>query len=115
MQIYCKSDVLATGAVLVDLPGTGDSNRARNRVAEDYMSRCERLWIVAPIDRILDSTAVRGTFCEPETLLGCHLTDLLDLLDDNLKPRQLSALSVYCLSLTCIDYTFLFLNLHFLR
>lgn len=65
VQIYCKADVLATGAVLVDLPGTGDSNKARNCVAEDYMNNCERYWVVAPIDRILDSESVRGAYLLP--------------------------------------------------
>lgn len=65
VQIYSKADVLATGAVLVDLPGTGDSNKARNRVAEDYMNKCERYWVVAPIDRILDSESVRGACLLP--------------------------------------------------
>ena len=60
VQLFCNAQILATGAVLVDLPGVNDSNKARNRVAKDYMDQCENYWLVAPVDRILDSDTMKG-------------------------------------------------------
>lgn len=37
VRIYTRSDVLSTGAVLVDLPGVHDSNAARAAIARQYM------------------------------------------------------------------------------
>ena len=61
VEILCDKPLLKTGAVLVDLPGTGDSNRARNKVAQKYMSQCDRFWVVASIERFLDSQTVKRT------------------------------------------------------
>lgn len=36
-RLYVKSPILATGAVIVDLPGVHDANAARAAVAESYM------------------------------------------------------------------------------
>lgn len=58
VRLYIKADVLKTGAVLVDLPGSHDSNAARSNVGEAYMVDCSALWIVAPITRAVnDKTA----------------------------------------------------------
>ncbi|KAJ3531553.1 hypothetical protein NM688_g7558 [Phlebia brevispora] len=64
VEIFCDCPLLACGAVLVDLPGTGDSNKARDRVAAEYMTQCERYWVVAPIERILDSESVQDLISE---------------------------------------------------
>jgi hypothetical protein len=40
VRIYTKAVALSTGAVIVDLPGVHDSNKARAAIAEDYMKRC---------------------------------------------------------------------------
>ncbi|KAF2128828.1 hypothetical protein P153DRAFT_423306 [Dothidotthia symphoricarpi CBS 119687] len=63
VKIYIKSPALATGAVIVDLPGVHDSNAARAAVAQGYMKQCTGLWIVAPINRAVDDKAAK-------TLLG---------------------------------------------
>lgn len=44
--VKCKSEVLSKGAVIVDLPGNGDSNAARNAVAAAYLQRCDSIWTV---------------------------------------------------------------------
>ncbi|KAG2028026.1 hypothetical protein GB937_000476 [Aspergillus fischeri] len=54
VYLYVKAQALATGAVLVDLPGLYDSNAARVAVADDYLKRCAAHWIVAPINRAVD-------------------------------------------------------------
>lgn len=40
VRIYCKAPALATGAVIVDLPGVQDSNAARAAVAAKYLQLC---------------------------------------------------------------------------
>lgn len=65
VRIYTKAPVLSAGAVLVDLPGTHDSNAARAAVADDYMKQCNGLWIVAPINRAVNDKAAK-------TLLGAQ-------------------------------------------
>ncbi|GFF30677.1 hypothetical protein IFM58399_02648 [Aspergillus lentulus] len=54
VRLYVKAQTLATGAVLVDLPGLYDSNAARVAVADDYLKRCAAHWVVAPINRAVD-------------------------------------------------------------
>lgn len=64
VRIYVKSRALATGAVVVDLPGVHDANAARAAVAEGYMKQCTGLWIVAPINRAVDDKAAKSLLGE---------------------------------------------------
>ncbi|KAL2385678.1 hypothetical protein RJ035_004895 [Blastomyces gilchristii] len=59
VRLYVKAPVLATGAVIVDLPGTQDANAARAAVASRYIERCSSLWIVAPITRAVDDKTAK--------------------------------------------------------
>ncbi|KAF7313741.1 hypothetical protein HMN09_00531200 [Mycena chlorophos] len=51
VNVRAPSDALSTGAILVDLPGTGDANAARNTIARNYMKKANCIWILAPIHR----------------------------------------------------------------
>ncbi|KAL1946555.1 hypothetical protein VTO73DRAFT_14659 [Trametes versicolor] len=62
VRIFVHCAVLSSGAVLVDLPGAGDSNAARNRIAQSYMTRADRFFIVAPIARAV-SNKVAAELC----------------------------------------------------
>ncbi|KAL8800856.1 MAG: hypothetical protein Q9182_004876 [Xanthomendoza sp. 2 TL-2023] len=64
VRLYVKSPALATGAVIVDLPGVHDANAARAAVAEGYMKQCTGLWIVAPINRAVDDKAAKSLLGE---------------------------------------------------
>ena len=64
VRIFVKSPALATGAVIVDLPGVHDANAARAAVAEGYMKQCTGLWIVAPINRAVDDKAAKSLLGE---------------------------------------------------
>lgn len=64
VRIHVKSQALATGAVIVDLPGVHDANAARAAVAEGYMKQCTGLWIVAPINRAVDDKAAKSLLGE---------------------------------------------------
>ncbi|KAF2757867.1 hypothetical protein EJ05DRAFT_368999 [Pseudovirgaria hyperparasitica] len=60
VRIFVRSPALATGAVIVDLPGVQDSNAARAAVAAGYMKQCTGLWIVAPITRAVDDKSAKN-------------------------------------------------------
>ncbi|KAK4218122.1 hypothetical protein QBC37DRAFT_446731 [Rhypophila decipiens] len=54
VRIFVKVPVLDTGLVIVDLPGTQDSNAARSAVAAKYIEKCTGLWVIARIVRATD-------------------------------------------------------------
>ncbi|KAK1854006.1 hypothetical protein CCHR01_03311 [Colletotrichum chrysophilum] len=70
VRIFLKSKVLSTGVVLVDLPGSRDSNSARAAVAAKYTKECTRLSIIAPITRAINDRTAK-------TLLGQHFRQQL--------------------------------------
>ncbi|KAG9234345.1 hypothetical protein BJ875DRAFT_16569 [Amylocarpus encephaloides] len=59
VKLYLKCPLLATGLVLVDLPGLGDSNSARGNVALNYMSSLDHIWIAADIVRAVDENIAK--------------------------------------------------------
>uniref|UniRef100_A0A8C8RII6 FHA domain-containing protein n=1 Tax=Pelusios castaneus TaxID=367368 RepID=A0A8C8RII6_9SAUR len=58
------SDVLKTGAVLVDLPGIRDSNAARDNAAKEYLKNCSAVWVVANITRAVDDKTAKEMLSE---------------------------------------------------
>ncbi|KAH8084307.1 hypothetical protein BXZ70DRAFT_1011998 [Cristinia sonorae] len=54
VKVRSNAMALATGVILVDLPGVADANAARNLIAKQYMKKCDKVWIVAPIIRAAD-------------------------------------------------------------
>lgn len=59
-RIFVRSAVLSTGIVLVDLPGSHDSNAARAAVADHYLKQCSAIWVVSPISRAIDDEAAEN-------------------------------------------------------
>ena len=59
VKIYTRSPALSTGAVIVDLPGTHDSNAARVAVNDRYIEECTWVWIVAAITRAVDDKSAK--------------------------------------------------------
>ncbi|KAJ7600677.1 P-loop containing nucleoside triphosphate hydrolase protein [Mycena floridula] len=57
VKIECRSPILETGVVLIDLPGTSDTNAVRNNIAETFMKKCDFLWVVSPMSRASDEKA----------------------------------------------------------
>jgi hypothetical protein len=51
VRIKCGARALSKGTILVDLPGVADANAARSAIAKEYMKKCNRIWIAAPITR----------------------------------------------------------------
>ncbi|KAI1792928.1 hypothetical protein LXA43DRAFT_886825, partial [Ganoderma leucocontextum] len=60
VKIFCRSAALSTGLTLVDLPGTADTNAARDRIAKDYLKICDHCWIVSPITRAVSDKVASG-------------------------------------------------------
>ena len=69
--------LLASGAVLVDLPGVRDANAARGRIAEGYLKCCNAIWIVADITRAVDNKTAK------------------DLLGDQFRRQMVSIINIY--------------------
>ncbi|KAK9811490.1 hypothetical protein WJX72_004764 [[Myrmecia] bisecta] len=63
-QIRHNWQVLASGAVIVDLPGVRDANAARGAVAEGYLKKCNAIWIVADITRPVDNRTAKDLLGE---------------------------------------------------
>jgi hypothetical protein len=51
VKIFVKAKILSTGLVLVDLPGSFDTNAARSSVAEKYQEQLAVTCVIAPIVR----------------------------------------------------------------
>ncbi|KAG9038318.1 hypothetical protein FRB95_001730 [Tulasnella sp. JGI-2019a] len=64
VRVRCSAKALSTGAILVDLPGTADSNAARSSIAQQYMQRCQCIWILAPITRAVDDKVAKDLLGE---------------------------------------------------
>eukprot|EP00168_Porphyra_purpurea_P009164 TRINITY_DN2210_c0_g1_i5.p1 TRINITY_DN2210_c0_g1~~TRINITY_DN2210_c0_g1_i5.p1 ORF type:complete len:1827 (+),score=432.58 TRINITY_DN2210_c0_g1_i5:250-5481(+) len=54
--------LLSGGLTLVDLPGLGDANSARNSVVAGYIDRCHGILATAPITRARDNKSTKDIF-----------------------------------------------------
>lgn len=59
-RIYCNAPALSSGAILVDLPGSADTNKARSGVAAKYMKDCSHVWVVTNIKRATADQNAKG-------------------------------------------------------
>jgi GTP-binding protein EngB required for normal cell division len=59
VKIFLKAPLLENGLVMVDLPGLGDSNAGRAKIAERYMTNLDHAWIVADIVRAVDNQVAK--------------------------------------------------------
>lgn len=88
VKIRCSAEVLITGSILVDLPGTNDSNAARSSVSEAHIQNCDRVWITAEATRAVSDQSASGTLCFISHLR--NLSDHPDLISNALR-RQLKS------------------------
>ncbi|TDL30169.1 hypothetical protein BD410DRAFT_759365 [Rickenella mellea] len=79
--IRCDSDVLKKGAILVDLPGIGDENRARSSIAPSYLKDSDCIFILAPITRAVSEQAARVLLGNAFKLHcpNCHFGSFADI------------------------------------
>lgn len=95
VKVFVHAPALATGAVLVDLPGVMDTNQARSHVSKRYMQSCDHLFVVAPMKRAVDDSVAHNLVStapkeqvQLDGLYG-HATFIGTLADDA-KPREVS-------------------------
>ncbi|EEQ83790.2 uncharacterized protein BDCG_00595 [Blastomyces dermatitidis ER-3] len=96
VRLYVKAPVLATGAVIVDLPGTQDANAARAAVASRYIERCSSLWIVAPITRATDPKWTALFICSKtdDINLSEIVVDFDDIVDEPFSTPDIPEISI---------------------
>jgi hypothetical protein len=89
------------------LPGISDTNEARVELTHDFIKTCDYIWVVAPLDRIADDSAVNQLFSryakpfKGNICVICTHTDdgvigdednLIDFIGENLEdPDQILA------------------------
>ncbi|KAJ7700013.1 hypothetical protein B0H17DRAFT_274436 [Mycena rosella] len=95
VNVRCPSAALATGAVLVDLPGTGDANAARNSIAKTYLKKCDCIWILAPITRAVDDKIAKD-------LLGDAFRTQL-MMDGNYDDSAITFIASKCDDIACSE------------
>ncbi|KAH7133693.1 hypothetical protein EDB81DRAFT_859227 [Dactylonectria macrodidyma] len=61
IRVYLNSQVLRTGVVLADLPGLQDTNLARVRATQDYLIKCDNVFIVAEISRAITDQSLKSS------------------------------------------------------
>ncbi|RUP50458.1 hypothetical protein BC936DRAFT_139017 [Jimgerdemannia flammicorona] len=89
------------GVRLVDLPGFGDWNAARDRIAQEYLRMCDSVWAVAESTRASDSATFKKTLNDSlrrdflmdgklsDMAIICTKTDLIEVQDDDIENLQL--------------------------
>ncbi|XP_071085573.1 nuclear GTPase SLIP-GC-like [Haliotis cracherodii] len=80
-----------SGVNLVDLPGVGDSNPARENVARKYMQTCDVLLVVTKIQRAVDNKTVKHTLGDKlfRQLLMDHTKTVVACTQaDDVKPSE---------------------------
>ncbi|KAJ7638747.1 hypothetical protein FB45DRAFT_988699 [Roridomyces roridus] len=95
VNVRCSATALATGAILVDLPGTGDVNAARNSIAKNYMKRSNCIWILAPITRAVDDKIAKD-------LLGEAFKSQL-MMDQNYNDSTVTFIATKCDDISCSE------------
>ncbi|KAM4689951.1 nuclear GTPase SLIP-GC, partial [Rhinophrynus dorsalis] len=73
------AEVLRTGAVLVDLPGTRDSNAARDSIAKKYLQSCDVVWVVTNITSAVDDQTAKellGASLKRQLYMDGHLNTM---------------------------------------
>ncbi|KAJ7507726.1 hypothetical protein B0H11DRAFT_1968347 [Mycena galericulata] len=95
VNVRCSAAALATGAILVDLPGTGDANAARNSIAKEYMKKSNCIWILAPITRAVDDKLAK------ELLGEAFRTQLM--MDRNYNDTAITFIATKCDDISCSE------------
>ena len=72
VRVFLDAKVLETGLVLADLPGLRDSNIARTRRVEQYLYRCDQVFVVANINRAVTDQSVKNQICARGSELQSH-------------------------------------------
>jgi hypothetical protein len=109
-KVKLQSPALASGAILVDLPGVADGNAARSNIARKYLKNCKFIWIVAPITRAVDDQIAKGAaiyLCTQRPHPDSFVTVPEDLLGDafRMQLKSMSTSTILSLHLILITFT----------
>ncbi|KAF2223234.1 hypothetical protein BDZ85DRAFT_124153 [Elsinoe ampelina] len=90
VEICLPSKLLGRGLSIVDCPGLTDYHALRRQAAEDYLKKCDIIFILAPIRRIIDDPDVRKYVRTYAALKGlANVVVIPTMIDDiNEPPRS---------------------------
>ncbi|OQD86148.1 hypothetical protein PENANT_c008G00195 [Penicillium antarcticum] len=60
IRVYTDAPILRTGYVITDLPGLQDTNLARVKAAQEYLTKCDYVFIVVRIQRAITDQSVKS-------------------------------------------------------
>ncbi|CEO58542.1 hypothetical protein PMG11_03258 [Penicillium brasilianum] len=95
MRVYIDAPILRVGLVLADLPGLHDTNLARVRATRKYLSRCDRIFHVCDIRRVLTSEPLESN------LSSTTICD--EAASDKNSPKKWSRTAIICTMSDHID------------
>ncbi|KAH7032663.1 uncharacterized protein B0I36DRAFT_361443 [Microdochium trichocladiopsis] len=97
IRIYIDAQILKAGIVLADLPGLQDTNLARVRASQKYITHCDQILVVAQIGRAITddslhsslkdiikqhmATELESTARRPRVAVVCTRSDDIDVAD----------------------------------
>ncbi|KIX92369.1 uncharacterized protein Z520_11977 [Fonsecaea multimorphosa CBS 102226] len=64
MRIFIDSDILRSGIVLTDLPGRSDTNTARIKAGQMYLTTCDCVFILSNISRAVTDDSLKSSVYE---------------------------------------------------
>ncbi|XP_067867178.1 nuclear GTPase SLIP-GC-like [Heterodontus francisci] len=87
-----RSQVLPEGVVLIDFPGSGDSNKTRDEMWKEELINCSSVWIVSRISRSIDEkigAEIFGTSIKAARNGGrCHDIAFICTQTDDIHPHE---------------------------
>ncbi|OBT72960.1 hypothetical protein VF21_08477 [Pseudogymnoascus sp. 05NY08] len=61
IRVYIEAQILKAGIILADLPGLHDTNLARVKATQDYLARCDHIFVVARISRVITNGSLKSS------------------------------------------------------
>ncbi|OBT59443.1 hypothetical protein VE04_00611 [Pseudogymnoascus sp. 24MN13] len=61
IRVYIEAQILKSGIILADLPGLHDTNLARVKATQDYLLRCDHIFVVARISRAITNQSLKSS------------------------------------------------------
>jgi hypothetical protein len=62
LRVYLNAHILSKGLIITDLPGLRDLNSARRAITERYVRQCDRIFVVARIERAITDQSIDEIF-----------------------------------------------------
>ncbi|KAI1130430.1 hypothetical protein F5Y10DRAFT_289396 [Nemania abortiva] len=62
VKVFVDAHILSKGLILVDLPGLRDVNSSRRNITERYVLRCDEIFVVCEMGRVVTDRSVEDVF-----------------------------------------------------